>query len=96
MTEYTTFTYEVVLRVEHTEPSNPDMPSLNVNTLAEGIAVRAQGLMSDIKVTPVSARLTQGASTPTEDWRSSMREFMDCRECHKLGYHTRTKGCVLA
>jgi hypothetical protein len=52
-----TFEYEVVLRIKHTEPSNPDMPSLNVNTLAEGVAVRAKGLMSDIEVAVESARL---------------------------------------
>jgi hypothetical protein len=100
MTEYTMFTYEVVLRVEYAELNNPDMPSLNVNTLAEGIAVRAQGLMGNIKVTPVSARLTQGASTPPDSGSAADpaegRQFMDCRECHTLGYHTNKAGCIMA
>ena len=52
-----TFEYEVVLRVQHTEPSNPDMPSLNVNTFADGVAVRVRGLMSNIEVSVESARL---------------------------------------
>ena len=34
--------------------------------------------------------LSQGAST------RSQRQYMDCRDCGKLGYHTNTAGCILA
>jgi len=57
MSEYVDFEYEVTLRVVHRELSNPDMPSLNRNTLAEGIALKASQLMDGITVTVKSANL---------------------------------------
>jgi hypothetical protein len=53
----TPYEYEVVLRVVHHEMPNPDMPTLNPYTLAEGIAVKAELLMDYIEVTVKSARL---------------------------------------
>ena len=57
MSEYVDFEYEVTLRVVHRELSNPDMPSLNRNTLAEGIALKASQLMDNIIVTVKSSNL---------------------------------------
>jgi hypothetical protein len=57
MNDPVTFEYEVVLRIKHTEPSNPDMPSLNVNTFAQAVVDRAVWLGPDLEFTVESARL---------------------------------------
>jgi hypothetical protein len=52
-----TFEYVIVLRVQHRE-YNPDMPTLNVQTLATAIATDAQTRAgSDVTVDVVSAEL---------------------------------------
>ena len=52
------YTYAVVLHVVHHEPPNPDEPTLNINALAEAIAIAGQGLTSsEIDVTVSSTRL---------------------------------------
>lgn len=51
-----TFEYEIVLRVTDVEESNPDMPSLNVNTYAQHIADLCNESTS-MKVAVKTARL---------------------------------------
>jgi hypothetical protein len=50
------FQYEVVLRITHNEPPNPDMPSLNINWLALYLAHEAS-FLADVSVEVVSAEL---------------------------------------
>jgi hypothetical protein len=52
-----TYEYEVVLRVLHTEPVNPDMPSLNPHALAQAIAQVSTDAGDGINVTTKSTRL---------------------------------------
>lgn len=69
------FTYEILLRIEDVE-DNPDMPTLNINALAQSMA---EQFPHGLKATVVVAHLTKSESTRKRprQYSGAVETFLD-------------------